>query len=103
MSNSNYATTMPNTEKSYVINDDNIISSLGIIVEGHRSRVISRGSKVEVEGQKSRVEIQGSKMGNINSENFRTLSPPRDNILPIIKFLMRVKRHFCIIALVCIF
>ena len=58
------------------------------MVEGHRSRVESRGrgskvevegqksrsrvesrgrgSKVEVEGQKSRVEIQGSKMGNIN-------------------------------------
>ena len=46
-------------------------------VEGHRSRsrVIGRGSKVEVEGQKSRsrvksrgskVEIQDSKMGNIN-------------------------------------
>ena len=55
-------------------------------VEGHRSRVIGRGSKVEVEdqksrsrvksrgrganveveGQKSRVEIQGSKMRNIN-------------------------------------
>ena len=37
-------------------------------VEGQKSRVKSRGrgSKVEVEGQKSRVEIQGSKMGNIN-------------------------------------
>ena len=50
------------------------IPSLG---NGRVSRVIGRGSKVEVEGQKSRskvevggqksrVEIQGSKMGNIN-------------------------------------
>ena len=34
------------------------------MVEGRRSRVISRGSKVEVEGQKSRsrVKSRGSKV-----------------------------------------
>jgi hypothetical protein len=45
-----------------------MVECRGSYVEGHKSRVIGRGSKVEVEGQKSRsrVKIQGSKMGNIN-------------------------------------
>jgi hypothetical protein len=50
----------------------------GSLVEGHKSRVIGRGSKVEVEGQKlrSRVKSRGSKVENTKFlSNLKVLQP----------------------------
>ena len=43
------------------------------MVEGHRSRVIGRGSKIEVEGQKSRSRVESRGRGS-KVENTKFLS-----------------------------
>jgi hypothetical protein len=41
-----------------------MVECRGSYVEGHRSRVIGRGSKVEVEGQKSRSRVKSRGRGS---------------------------------------